>query len=218
MTRESVEPFSPAHRTYILSIYTEPHETPLTTDPMPEPSPDLSILTGGQSPDAAKTAGGQGNVDFGIRIARDGTWFHNGLPFTRIKLVKLFSTVLRRAPDGEYLLQTPVEKGRIDVEDAPFTAVEMVAEGEGRDRQLRFRTNIDQWVEAGPNHPIWFVYEDSEDPEAEPAPYVIVKPGIEARINRAVFYDLVELAENLGDYFGVWAGGVFHPLGEAQEE
>jgi hypothetical protein len=153
--------------------------------------------------------------DFGIRIARDGTWFHNGLPFTRMPLVKLFSTVLRRAPDGAYLLQTPVEKGVIEVEDVPFVAVEMTVEGEGRERRLRFRTNIDEWVEAGPDHPIWFVFEDGEE---EPAPYIIVKPGIEARINRAVFYDLVELAENEGDHFGVWAGGVFHPLGEAQEE
>ena len=184
---------------------------------MPEPSPDLSILTGAQPP-ASASAGRQGCIDFGIRIARDGTWFHNGLPFTRPKLVKLFSTVLRRAPDGEYLLQTPVEKGRIAVEDAPFTAVEMIAEGEGSRRRLRFRTNIDEWVEAGPDHPIWFVYEDEDDEEAEPSPYIIVKPGIEARINRAVFYDLVELAENRGGYFGVWAGGVFHPLGDEQDE
>ena len=182
---------------------------------MPEPSPDLSILTGAQPPaEAAAAVGREGCVDFGIRIARDGTWFHNGLPFTRLPLVKLFSTVLRRAPDGEYLLQTPVEKGRIGVEDAPFVAVEMTVEADGRDRRLHFRTNIDQWVEAGADHPIWFVMDEASE---EPSPYVIVKPGIEARINRAVFYDLVELAEGLGPYFGVWAGGVFHPLGEAQE-
>ena len=186
---------------------------------MPDPSPDLSILTGSKPRAASPRPSGPANVDFGIRIARDGTWFHNGLPFTRPKLVKLFSTVLRRAPDSEYVLQTPVERGRIEVEDAPFTAVEMLADREGTARILRFRTNIGEWVEAGPDHPIWFVYEDGADAEeAEPAPYIIVKPGIEARINRAVFYDLVELAENSGDYFGVWAGGVFHPLGEAQEE
>lgn len=181
---------------------------------MSDTAPDLSILSGAK-PAPGKVAA----VDFGIRIARDGTWFHNGLPFTRPKLVKLFSTVLRRAPDSEYVLQTPVEKGRIEVEDAPFVAVEMIAEGAGQDLRLRFRTNIDEWIEAGPDNPIWFVYEEDEDPEeAEPAPYIIVKPGIEARINRAIFYDLVELADNEGDYFGVWAGGVFHPLGEAQEE
>jgi hypothetical protein len=182
---------------------------------MPDPNPDLSILTGGSPPpEAATTAAGQGCVDFGIRIARDGTWFHQGLPFTRPKLVKLFSTVLRRAPNGDYLLQTPVEKGRIEVEDVPFVAVEMVAEGTGRERRLRFRTNIDEWVEAGPNHPIWF---DIDGESGEPVPYIIVKPGIEALIARPVFYDLVDLAEDLGDDFGVWAGGVFHPLGEAQE-
>ena len=188
---------------------------------MPDPTPDLSILTSEPAAAGGAAKGDDGGWrDFGIRIARDGTWFHNGLPFTRPKLVQLFSTVLRRSPDGEYVLQTPVEKGRIEVEDAPFTAVEMIAEGEGRNRRLRFRTNIDDWVEAGRDHPVWFVYEhgvSGDDEGTEPAPYVIVKPGIEARINRAVFYDLVEFGENMGGYFGVWAGGVFHPLGEAQD-
>ncbi len=183
---------------------------------MPEAAPDLSVLTQGQAPTTPGALAEEPAVrDFGIRVAKDGTWFHNGLPFTRLALVKLFSTVLRRAPNGEYLLQTPVEKGRIAVEDAPFVAVEMLVEGEGRALQIKFRTNIDQWVAAGPDHPIWFRM-DEADEEAEPLLYVIVKPGIEARINRAVFYDLVELADDLGDYFGVWAGGVFHPLGKAQ--
>ena len=180
---------------------------------MPESSPDLSILTGSAAPPpAGGVAEAAASTDFGIRIARDGTWFHNGLPFTRLPLVKLFSTVLRRAPNGDYLLQTPVERGRIEVEDAPYVAVEMLVEGSGREQVIKFRTNIDQWIEAGPDHPIWFV----ENPDSEePSPYVIVKPGIEALINRAVFYDLVELADDHGDYFGVWAGGVFHPLGKA---
>ncbi len=181
---------------------------------MAEPNPDLSILSGGQSPSEAGAANDAGIRDFGIRIARDGTWFHNGLPFTRLPLVKLFSTVLRRAPNGDYLLQTPVEKGRIEVEDAPFVAVEMIVEGEGRERRLHFRTNIDEWVEAGPDHPIWL---NVNEASGEPSPYVIVKSGIEARIARPVFYDLVELAEDHDTHFGVWAGNVFHPLSEAQE-
>ena len=175
---------------------------------------DLSVLADGKlALDAGAPGGPSAAGHFGIRIARDGTWYHNGLPFTRMPLVRLFSTVLRRAPNGDYLLQTPVERGRIDVEDAPFVAVEMQAEGEGRARRLRFRTNIDQWIEAGPDHPIWL----EEDPGSEePSPYIIVRPGIEALIARAVFYDLVELAEDEGDHFGVWAGGVFHPLGPRQ--
>ena len=181
---------------------------------MPEPSPDLSILTGvAHAPPAGGMAEAAACADFGIRIARDGTWFHNGLPFTRLPLVKLFSTVIKRAPNGDYLLQTPVEKGRLEVDLVPYVAVEMQVEGEGCGQQVKFRTNIDQWVEAGPDHPIWFM----ENPESEePTPYIIVKPGIEALINRALFYDLVELADDLGDYFGLWAGGVFHPLGKAQ--
>jgi uncharacterized protein len=168
--------------------------------------------SGSASPPEDKTAESV-DRDFGIRIASDGTWYHNGLPFTRMPLVKLFSTVMRRAPNGDYLLQTPVERGRIEVEDVPFLAVEMLVEGEGRGRQLSFRTNIEEWVKAGPEHPIWF-REDGQT--EEPSPFIAVKPGIEARLVRSVFYDLVELAEDLGDYFGVWAGGFFHPLGPAQ--
>ena len=180
--------------------------------PEEQETPDLSILTGGKDGSANSLAADAVCGDFGIRIARDGTWYHNGLPFTRLPLVKLFSTVLKRAPNGDYLLETPVERGRIEVEDAPFVAVEMQVEGQGRDRRLHFRTNIDQWVQAGVDHPIWVEENPAND---EPSPYIIVKPGIEALIARSVFYDLVELAEELGDYFGVWAGGVFHPLGRA---
>jgi hypothetical protein len=181
---------------------------------MPTPVPDLSILTRGRTAAPPDAPGGDpACADFGISIARDGTWFHNGLPFTRLPLVRLFSTVLRRAPNGDYLLSTPVERGRIAVEDVPFVGVEMAVAGEGRERSLRFRTNIGQWVEAGAAHPLWLC----DDPATgEPVPYLIVKPGIEARIVRPVFYDLVALAEDLGPYFGVWAGGVFHPLGPAQ--
>lgn len=152
--------------------------------------------------------------DFGIRIARDGTWYHEGTPFTRPALVKLFSTVLRRAENGDYLLQTPVERGRVEVEDAPFVALEMVVEGLGLEQQLRFRTNVDDWVTAGPEHPIRV----ATDPDsAEPSPYVLVRTGLEARIVRAVFYDLVELAEeqerDVESVLGVWSGGAFFALG-----
>ena len=93
--------------------------------------------------------------DIDIRIAGDGTWFHEGCPIGRLPLVKLFASVLRRE-DGDYWLVTPVEKARIVVDDVPFIAVEMEAEGKGAGQRLRFRTNLDEWVSADAVHPLTF--------------------------------------------------------------
>ena len=93
--------------------------------------------------------------DIDIRIAGDGTWFHEGCPIGRLPLVKLFASVLRRE-DDDYWLVTPVEKARIAVDDVPFIAVEMEAEGDGEAQCLRFRTNLDEWVSAGAAHPLAF--------------------------------------------------------------
>lgn len=150
--------------------------------------------------------------DFGIRIARDGTWWHGGTPFARPALVKLFARVLRRSEDGVYMLVTPVERCIVTVEDAPFVAVEMQAEGEGRDRRLRFRTNVDDWVTAGAEHPIRV---ETDAATGAPSPYVLVRDRLEARILRPVFYDLVELAEERRGMLGVWSDGQFFPLGPA---
>jgi len=156
--------------------------------------------------------------DFDIRIARDGTWFYQGSPIQRLPLVKLFASVLRRDGDGDYLLVTPVERGRIVVEDVPFIAVALTAEGEGRARQLIFTTNIDENVTAGPTHPLRV--ETAAD--GEPSPYVLIRPGLEARLARPVFYELVDLAaeeEIAGETrFGVWSGGMFFCLGDPGEE
>ncbi len=180
---------------------------------MSQPTPDLSVLTGGKAKPSRPAADDLPCGDFGIRIAKDGTWYHNGLPFTRMALVKLFSTVMRRADNGDYLLATPVERGTIEVEDAPFVAVEMQVQGEGKDQQLQFRTNIDEWVTADADHPIWLEI----DPESEePRPYLMVRPRLEGLIVRPVFYDLVELAEEQPDgSLAVWSGGTLHPLGQA---
>ncbi|MBM3601201.1 MAG: DUF1285 domain-containing protein [Alphaproteobacteria bacterium] len=154
--------------------------------------------------------------DFGIRIARDGTWFYHGSPIGRKPLVRLFSSVLRRDEAGEYWLVTPVEKGRIVVDDAPFTAVELSVTGSGRDAVLTFRTNIDDVVEVGMDRPIR-VSED--EATGEPRPYVLVRDRLEALILRPVYYQLVELgqvepqASGAGEQFGVWSKGVFFPLG-----
>jgi uncharacterized protein len=154
--------------------------------------------------------------DFPMRIARDGTWFYQGSPIGRKKLVKLFSTVLRREADGSFWLVTPVERCRIAVDDAPFLAVEMRVSGSGRAQKLRFRTNVDDEVTAGAMHPIR-VREDERT--REPSPYVLIRAGLEALIGRAVFYDLVELAEiatiDGRASLGVWSDGAFFTLGAA---
>jgi hypothetical protein len=152
-----------------------------------------------------------GEID--IRIARDGTWFHSGTPIGRKELVRLFSTILRKDPDGFHLV-TPAEKMKIRVDDAPFLAVLMEVEGNGREQNLRFLTNVGDEVVAGPDNPLRV-----ETPETEPAPYVHVRKGLEARLARSVFYQLADLAiagegANAGK-LGVWSGGVFFCVGSA---
>jgi uncharacterized protein len=150
--------------------------------------------------------------DIDIRIARDGVWFHEGAPIGRAPLVRLFSTVLRKDPDGFHLV-TPAEKLRIRVEDAPFMAVRVDREGE----DLRFLTNVGDEVVAGPEHPI----EVLADPQTgEPAPYLHVRRGLMARLTRPVFYELVEMAEtrrgSSGEEYGVTSGGEWFPLGQVE--
>ena len=148
-----------------------------------------------------------------MRIARDGTWFYRGSPIGRKPLVKLFSTVLRHE-NGEFWLVTPAERGRILVDDAPFVAVEVDAVGEGKDRRLTFRTNVDDIVTVDAAHPIRV---DHDPASGEPSPYVTVRNGLEARILRPVYYHLVELGEfaevDGAEQLGVWSSGRFFPLG-----
>jgi hypothetical protein len=152
--------------------------------------------------------------DLDMRIARDGTWFYRGTPINRPALVKLFASVLRRDPDGSFWLVTPAERGRVAVEDAPFIAVAVDVEGEGHDQRLIFRTNLDEIVTAAPDRPLRV----DIAADGTPAPYVMVRPGLEARLARPVFYELAELGEEVDidgqKQFGVWSGGVFFRLGE----
>jgi len=157
-------------------------------------------------------------ADLDMRIARDGTWFYRGSPISRMPLVKLFASVLRREGDGSYWLVTPAERGRVTVEDAPFIAVAVDAEGEGRDQLLIFRTNLDEIVTAGPDRPLRVETAD----DGTPAPYILVRPGLEAKLARPVFYELAELGREepiAGEsQFGVWSGGMFFRLGEIGED
>ncbi len=143
-----------------------------------------------------------------MRIARDGTWFHQGSPIGRPAMVRLFSNILRREPDGSFVLVTPVEKLDIDVEDAPFIALSLKSEGAGRDRRLAFQLNTGDAVIAGPAHPLRF-----EMREEGPRPYIEVRDGLDALLGRTVYYELAELALEEGETPpGLWSDDVFFPL------
>ena len=150
--------------------------------------------------------------DIDMRIARDGTWYYLGTPFGRMPLVKLFSSILK-LEDGRYYLVTPVEKVGIKVDDAPLLAVDFEVTGQGAAQSLRFFTKTEDEVTASAENPIRVV----RDPETgEPAPYVHVRRGLEALIDRKSFYRLIELGthEKLDgqDWFGLWSQGRFFPI------
>jgi uncharacterized protein len=149
--------------------------------------------------------------DIDMRIAADGTWFYQKTPIGRPALVKLFASVLKREGD-KYFLVTPVEKVGIVVEDAPFLAVEMQAEK----GDLAFRTNVDDWIAAGPGHALRF---DLDAATGGLKPYLHVRRGLWAKVTRALFYDLVELGEERAldgkPMFGVASGAEFFAMAEA---
>jgi hypothetical protein len=152
--------------------------------------------------------------DIDMRIGADGTWYYMKTPIGRHALVKLFSTILRKDPD-RYVLVTPVERVGITVDDAPFAAVEMRASGEGSDRVLAFRTNVDDWVEAGPDHPLRFETGASDGLK----PYVHVRADLWARLTRPLYFDLADLGttEELDGVamFGVRSAGRFFAMERA---
>jgi hypothetical protein len=192
-----------------------PMEDPPQTKPAPTPLSSPAP--------AGRIAGNAGRVpvelrDLDMRIARDGTWHYRGSPINRAALVKLFASVLRREADGSYWLVTPAERGRVVVEDAPFVAVSLDIEGEGRFQRLIFRSNLDEIVAAGAEHPLRV--ETAED--GTPAPYILIRPGLEARLARPVFYELADLGAeetiNGETKFGVWSEGMFFELGDPGDE
>ncbi len=150
--------------------------------------------------------------DIDMAIARDGTWFHDGTPIGRAPLVKLFANILKREGDA-YFLVTPVEKVGIRVDDVPFVAVDFDVSGDGDTQAVTFTTNIGDRATAGPDHPLRVV----RDPvTGEPSPYVMIRAGLEARIDRKSFYRLVELCHDEPHdgtpWFGLRSGGSFFPI------
>jgi uncharacterized protein len=152
--------------------------------------------------------------EMNLRIARDGAWYHEGAPIQREALVRLFASILRHDPDGHYYLVTPVEKWRIQVDDAPFLAIRLDAAGAGRDQILTFTTNLGDTVIAGPDHPLNVEYRAPDD---APAPYLHVRGRLRALLTRAVFLELAELGEeqrtDQGRECGVWSQGQYFRLG-----
>ena len=152
---------------------------------------------------------------FDIRIASDGSWFHEGGLIGRPALVKLFASVLRREPDGSYWLVTPAERGTITVDDVPFIVVAMECEGEGKQQRIRFHTNVDDTFLLGPDHNLQMRSQRTELAMDEDSlrPYVLVRDNLQARLARPVFYELVALSVAGADgRFGVWSDGMFFPL------
>ena len=154
--------------------------------------------------------------DLDMRIATDGTWFYLGTPIGRQALVKLFSTILKREGD-QYFLVTPVEKVGIRVDDAPFLAVEMMKDGEGSSRKLRFRTNMDEQVECNADHCLRF---DAAS-DGGLTPYLHVRADLWAKVTRALYYDLVDMGEERAvdgrAMFGVMSSGIFFAMADAAQ-
>lgn len=151
-----------------------------------------------------------------MRVAADGTWFYMGSPIGREAMVRLFASVLRKDEDGGTYLVTPVERCGIRVDDVPFVAVELHVEGEGSDQRLTFRTNVGDIVQVDAEHPLRFVVDAANDGVK---PYFTVRGRLEARVNRAVTYQLldhgVEKDHDGQTWFGVWSGGSFFPIERA---
>jgi uncharacterized protein len=153
--------------------------------------------------------------DIDMRIGADGTWFYQKTPIGRAALVKLFASVLKREGD-KYFLVTPVEKVGIVVDDAPFLAVEMNASVGNASRILQFRTNVDDWISAGPGHALRF---EPQPKTGGLKPYLHIRRDLWAKVTRALFYDLVALGEERDvegkTMFGVFSQGEFFAMAEA---
>lgn len=146
--------------------------------------------------------------DSDMRIARDGTWYYRGSPIARPAMVRLFSTVLRREPDGSHVLVTPVEKLDIEVEGTAFRATQMTMAGDGEDRRIGLTLDSGDALVVGPDHPLTMA--ETVD---GPSPRVLVRFGLEAELARPLYYELADIALAEGhEPPGVWSDGAFFSL------
>jgi len=176
-----------------------------------QPPPELAELTLGQIAEQVQLRklppvehwAPEREGDSRMRIAADGTWFHDDGPITRPAMVRAFSGLLVRDDTGAHALLSPFERLSIEVEDAGFIAVD-VAE---RDGSLAFRLNTDELIVAGPDHPL-----TARGDAETPALYLAVRHGVEARLNRSTYEQLAELALAQGDDWEVSSGGETYSL------
>jgi hypothetical protein len=145
---------------------------------------------------------------FDMRIARDGTWYHQGAPIERPAMVRLFATVLRREPDGSHVLVTPVEKLAIEVEATAFRATQMTMRRDRRAAPHRPELDSGDALIVGPGHPLTIVETPTARARASPCAF-----GLEAELARPLYYELAEIAlAEAHDPPGVWSDGCFFPL------
>ena len=187
---------------------------------LPKPFSELSLAEAAELLAARKlppveTWHPERSGDSAMEIRADGSWYHEGGRINRPAMVRLFSTILRREADGSHVLVTPAEKLFIAVEDTPFRAVEMKSEGEGEGRRLIFRLDTDDLGLAGPDHPLSFG-QDPDNPDPRLHVRGAIGNGLEARIDRALYYDIVDMALAANEKNpAVWSDGVRFPLVDA---
>ena len=155
--------------------------------------------------------------DLDMRIARDGTWYYLGTPIRRFELVKLFSSIIRKDED-KYFLVTPAEKVGIKVDDAPFVAVDFSTIGKGNDQTLTFETHVGDKVQLNKENSLRVLIDKKS---GEPKPYIHIRSGLEALIDRKSFYRLIEICStntnNKEEWFGLWSNKNFFPIILASE-
>jgi uncharacterized protein len=202
--------------------------TPTDTQEPDQPLASLNMSSDGNvvledlAPDIQELAKKPGRImcgDIDMRIDPKATWIYRGSPIGRKEMVTLFSTVLHLDDFGQYWMITPAEMARINVEDAPFTALELITSGDGEDMSIEFRTNVDTVIPLDDEHPLKVLH-DKET--GEPRPYITVRGKLDALIVRSVFYQLVEVGVEIDvdgeTVLGVWSNGCFFPIGPAGEE
>lgn len=148
--------------------------------------------------------------DMDMRIDVSGDWYHEGTKIQRQPLVNLFASILRREADGHYYLLTPVEKWRIRVDDAPLLAIDADVAGEGAEQKWVFTLNTGERVLLDAAHPLTVVVDARSE---EPRPYLQLERGLSARINRALFYRLIDAAEEKNNEYGLSSAGQWFTLG-----